>query len=98
VLDAAHIRPFASGGENAVANGLVLRSDLLRLFDRGYITVDEDNRLVVGCRLKDDLDNGRTYYALHGRPLRLPQDVALRPNRDSLAWHRGQAFLGKPRV
>ena len=94
VLDAAHIRPFASGGANVVANGLVLRSDLHRLFDRGYVTVDEDDRLVVGRRLKDDFDNGRTYYALHGRSLKLPEDVALRPDRDSLAWHRSQAFLG----
>lgn len=94
VLDAAHIRPFSSGGEHSVANGLVLRSDLHRLFDRGYVTVDEDDRLVVGRRLKDDFDNGRTYYALHGRSITLPQDVAFRPDRDALAWHRSRAFLG----
>lgn len=94
VLDAAHIRPFADGGEHAVANGLVLRSDLHRLFDRGYITVDDENRLVVGRRLKQDFENGRTYYALHGQTLSLPEEVALRPDRDTLAWHRSTAFLG----
>jgi putative restriction endonuclease len=94
VLDAAHIRPFANGGEHAIANGLVLRSDLHRLFDRGYITVDEDDRLVVGRRLKDDFDNGRTYYALHGLPLTLPQDPALRPDSGALVWHRSEGFLG----
>ena len=94
VLDAAHIRPFANGGEHSVANGLVLRSDLHRLFDRGYVTVDDEDRLVVGRRLKDDFDNGRTYYALHGRSITLPLDEALRPDRDALAWHRSHAFLG----
>lgn len=93
VLDAAHIRPFANGGEHAVANGLVLRSDLHRLFDRGYVTVDEDERLVVGRRLRDEFENGRTYYALHGRQLTLPTDAALRPAPEALEWHR-QAFLG----
>src|SRR5690606_3283363 len=52
VLEAAHIRPYAAGGEHRVANGLSLRSDLHRLFDRGYVTVDEDYRFVVGDRLK----------------------------------------------
>jgi putative restriction endonuclease len=94
VLDAAHIRPFANGGEHAVANGLVLRSDLHRLFDRGYVTVDDEDRLVVGRRLKDDFENGRTYYALQGRSLALPQDAALRPAQSALAWHRAEMFLG----
>lgn len=94
VLDAAHIQPFANGGEHSVANGLVLRSDLHRLFDRGYVTVDDEDRLVVGRRLKDDFDNGRTYYALHGRSITLPHDESLRPDRDALAWHRSHAFLG----
>jgi len=58
VLEAAHIKPYASDGEHAVSNGLSLRSDLHRLFDRGYVTVDEDQRFVVGRRLKDEFENG----------------------------------------
>jgi putative restriction endonuclease len=38
-LEAAHIRPFAEGGTHDVSNGLLLRADLHRLFDRGYVTV-----------------------------------------------------------
>ncbi len=94
VLDAAHIKPYAEGGAHTVRNGLVLRSDLHRLFDRGYITVDEEDRLVVGRRLKDEFENGRTYYALEGRRLVLPADAALRPDHSALAWHRNEAFLG----
>jgi putative restriction endonuclease len=33
-LDPAHIRPYARDGQHAVSNGLLLRSDLHRLFDR----------------------------------------------------------------
>jgi putative restriction endonuclease len=94
VLEAAHIKPYASGGEHAVSNGLSLRSDLHRLFDRGYVTIDEDQRFVVGRRLKGDFENGRSYYGLHGRPLARPNDPQLRPSMGALAWHREQAFLG----
>jgi putative restriction endonuclease len=94
VLDAAHIRPYAVGGDHAVPNGMSLRSDLHRLFDRGYITVDKDHRLVVGRRLKDEFDNGRSYYGLHGRELALPHEAACRPDPTELAWHREAVFLG----
>lgn len=94
VLEAAHVKPYAKGGEHDVTNGLSLRTDLHRLFDKGYVTVDEEHRLVVGRRLKDDFANGRSYYSLHGRALELPSDAAMRPAETSLAWHRGQVFLG----
>jgi putative restriction endonuclease len=64
------------------------------LFDRGYVTVDENMRFVVGRRLKTDFDNGRSYYELHGRTMSLPSDAALRPASDALGWHRENAFLG----
>src|SRR5258708_36148146 len=54
VLEAAHIRPYAENAPHRVANGLLLRSDIHRLFDKGYVTVSpEDRRFVVSRRLKD---------------------------------------------
>lgn len=41
VLEAAH---FAEGGPHDVANGLLLRRDIHRLFDRGYVTVTPGGR------------------------------------------------------
>lgn len=92
VLESAHIKPYARGGEHKVENGLSLRSDLHRLFDKGYVTVDEDSRFVVGRRLKTEFENGRSYYGLHGQPLRLPREAARRPSPAALAWHREQVF------
>jgi putative restriction endonuclease len=94
VLDAAHVRAYADGGEHQVRNGLALRTDLHKLFDRGYVTVDDQMRLVVGRRLKADFDNGRSYYELNGTPLALPGDTASRPAAEALAWHRDHRFLG----
>jgi len=94
VLEAAHIHPFALGGPNLITNGLALRSDIHRLFDRGYVTVDENHRFVVGQRLREEFDNGRSYYGLHGQHLTLPADVRRHPDLDALAWHRQSAFVG----
>lgn len=94
VLEAAHIKPYTDGGEHAISNGLALRSDLHRLFDRGYVTIDDDGAFVVGRRLKDDYENGRSYYGLHGAKLVVPDEPAWRPNRHAIGWHRENRFLG----
>ena len=95
VLQAAHIKPFAEKGPNAVNNGLLLRSDIHTLFDKGYITVTPDLNVEVSKRLKEDWQNGRDYYALHGKPLaRLPEDLSARPAREWLAWHNEKVWLG----
>jgi putative restriction endonuclease len=94
VLEAAHIRPFAENGPHSVANGLLLRSDLHRLFDRGYISVDSDMRLVVGDRLKEHFENGKSYYPLRGHRIVLPPNPADRPDSNLLRWHYENRFLG----
>jgi putative restriction endonuclease len=85
VLEAAHIRPYAETGSHEVSNGLLLRSDIHRLFDRGYVTVTPDYRFRVSSRLREEYRNGRVYYELDGREIVLPEDRALWPARDLLA-------------
>lgn len=79
VLDAAHIRPYtAEGGSHEVTNGLLLRADIHRLFDSGYVTITPDLRFVVSERLKKEWENGKAYYALQGQ-VALPRNAADRP-------------------
>lgn len=87
-------RAYADGGAHDNQNGLQLRTDLHRLLDREYVTIDEQISMVVGRRLKADFDNGRSYYQLHGTELALPVDAARRPDEAALAWHRAHRFLG----
>jgi putative restriction endonuclease len=94
VLDAAHIRPYSAAGENRVANGLLLRSDLHRLFDRGYITVTPDLKLRVSRRMREEFENGRHYYALDGGQVRLPTRAEDHPDPSALEWHTDSIFLG----
>ena len=93
VLEAAHIRPFASEGPNRVSNGLLLRSDLHILFDRGYVTVTPDLHVQVSRRIREEFENGRDYYAHHGAPLRVvPADELERPDPLFLRWHNEERF------
>jgi len=61
VLEAAHIKPYSSGGPHEPENGLLLRSDLHTLFDQGYVTVDAHQlKVVVSSRIREEFENGET--------------------------------------
>jgi putative restriction endonuclease len=91
-LEAAHILPYGQGGEHRVDNGLLLRSDLHRLYDRGYVTVTPDYVFRVSDRLRDEFQNGRSYYGLGGAKIALPEREMWRPKRELLEWHRECVF------
>jgi putative restriction endonuclease len=92
VLEAAHIKSYAEGGPHALENGILLRSDIHRLFDKGYVTVTDDLRFEVSSRLETEFANGRSYYHLHGTELHLPERVEARPSPDYLIWHNEQVY------
>lgn len=94
VLEAAHIQPYAREGAHDVQNGLLLRADIHRLFDQGYVTVTKDYAFEVSRRLNDDFSNGRVYYGLHGNKIALPKDSRDRPSPKQLAWHNESVYLG----
>jgi putative restriction endonuclease len=88
VLEAAHIKPYSVGGVHDLPNGLLLRSDLHRLFDLGYMSIDPDERrLLVSSRIREEFQNGREYYALHRKELAGPVDGNALPSRENLAFH-----------
>jgi putative restriction endonuclease len=94
VLEAAHVRPYSAGGAHAVDNGLLLRSDVHTLFDRGYLTITTDHHVEVSTRIRDEFHNGREYYALHGRELREPGRFDQVLSRENISWHNEQVYLG----
>lgn len=92
-LEAAHIKPYADQGEHDIRNGLLLRADLHRLFDAGYLTVTPDLRLNVSPRLKSEFHNGRAYYPLHGSKLRSPIAPQYAPDPELLRWHNEKKYV-----
>ena len=93
-LEASHIRPYASEGPHEIRNGVLLRADLHRLFDTGYATVTPDLRLEISERLREDYQNGRSYYPLHGSRLKVPTADLHRPDKAFLEWHNRHIFRG----
>jgi putative restriction endonuclease len=93
-LEAAHIRPYADGGTHEASNGLLLRRDIHSLFDAGYVTVTPDFRFEVSRRIREEFENGRHYYALHGQKLNPPSHPNHMPDRSALTWHNEGPFKG----
>jgi len=93
-LEAAHIRPYGDGGEHEARNGLLLRRDIHSLFDAGYVTVTPDHRFEVSQRIREEFENGKHYYALHGHQIQLPSDIGQHPDPNALSWHNEHCFKG----
>ncbi|HET7546223.1 MAG TPA: HNH endonuclease [Usitatibacter sp.] len=94
VLEAAHIKPYSELGPHRISNGVLLRSDLHKLFDLGYVTITPEHRLEVSPRLKEEWLNGREYYAYHGKELRYVPSEGDRPSAEFLRWHNDNRYRG----
>ncbi|MET7832234.1 HNH endonuclease [Micromonospora sediminicola] len=92
VLQAAHIRPLPAGGEHRIDNGMLLKSDVHILFDRGYLGVDPKYRLLVSPRLRSEFGNGDQFYAKAGSVIELPERRVDRPGAEFLEWHLDTVF------
>ena len=93
-LDAVHIKPFGKSGPHKINNGILLRSDIHKIFDSGYVTISQDYHFEVSKRIKEEFENGRDYYAMHGRSLYLPKEKKFQPTSDYISWHNENVFRG----
>jgi hypothetical protein len=68
VLEAAHIKPYSLVKRHELPNGLLMRSDLHRLLDEGYLTVDPGDRCVLVSKGSErNSRTGRTTTNSKGR-------------------------------
>jgi putative restriction endonuclease len=93
-LDAAYIRPFSDGGNHEASNGILLRRDIHSLFDLGYVTITPTLQFEVSKRIREEYENGRHYYALHGSNIAVPDNPDRRPDPAALSWHNVHRFKG----
>ena len=93
-LDAAHIMPFHIGGAHDAKNGLLLRKDIHSLFDAGYVTVTPSLHFEVSPSIREEFQNGREYYSLHGTQIAVPAHIDRRPDPSLLEWHNENTFKG----
>ncbi|MEI4487304.1 HNH endonuclease [Frigidibacter sp. MR17.14] len=90
-VQAAHIRPVAAQGSDSVRNGLALSGTLHWMFDRGLISVADDNATILVSRNKVPEDVVRRLIRPEGRllPPLAPHDA---PHPENLKWHRENVF------
>ncbi len=95
VLEAAHIKPFGESGPNYISNGILLRADLHKLYDSGYITFNKDYVVEVSSRIKLEFENGKDYYKYHGQNLMvLPTRHQDKPENTYIEWHNNNIYNG----
>ncbi len=54
VLEAAHIKPFKYNGEDTIANGFAMRTDIHTLFDTGHLRIAVDGTVELSPRARMD--------------------------------------------
>ena len=95
VLEAAHIKPFSESGLSLISNRILLRADLHKLFDAGYITVTKELKVEVSRKIREEYENGREYYQFHGHDLVvLPKRMMDRPDVTFIEYHNTRIFKG----
>jgi putative restriction endonuclease len=92
-LDAAHIRPFHASEAHDPRNGILLRSDIHRLLDAGYLTITPEHKVRVSRRMAADFNHEGSYLGLDGVSIYLPESPRLRPDPEVLEWHYRSVFL-----
>jgi len=97
LLTASHIIPWSVSVEHRAdpRNGLCLNALFDRAFDRGLFTFDEDHRVVLSKRLRDDAESAKLPCSLleaEGKKLTLPKRFP--PLAESLEYHQREVFRG----
>ncbi|QGQ23930.1 HNH endonuclease [Gimesia benthica] len=87
-LEAAHIDPYCNTGSNDPSNGLLLRADIHKLFDRNLVGIEPDSLTV---HISASISNTE-YGNLNGKTLLAPQAEIIEPNQQALErrWNEFQ--------
>lgn len=87
VLEAAHIQSYINEESNHIQNGILLRSDLHKLFDLGLLTIDLDYRILISPFLSSS-----DYLKLNGEFISLPKNSTSYPSLSALKRHNEYVF------
>jgi putative restriction endonuclease len=90
-VQAAHIRPVASGGSDSVRNGLALSGTAHWMFDRGLLSIADDYTILVAAgRMPEDA----LRLLRPDRRILLPERPEAWPHPAQLRYHRERVFRG----
>lgn len=96
LLVASHIIPWAESKEERLnpENGICLSSLYDRAFDQGFISFDNDYKMIISPQLEANAD--KMYYQMFFHPFEHEKmkfcDVNYLPKKEFLEWHRDVIF------
>lgn len=76
ILEAAHIKPYKYNGEDTIANGFAMRTDIHILFDTGHLRISDQGIIELSQTARLD------YGSAIPRRIEIPDFI----NRDFLRW------------
>jgi len=79
-LEACHIYSYMGPKTNHLTNGLILRSDLHILYDKGLICIDENYKVKISGKIK----NSDWYSQFHGISITKP--IENYPNKEAIKY------------
>jgi putative restriction endonuclease len=88
LLDAAHIRSDAIGGEPVITNGLAMCKIHHAAYDQNVLSVDPRYRVVIAPEVRLEKDGPMLLHGIqemHDQPISLPTRTKERPDRTLLA-------------
>jgi putative restriction endonuclease len=96
LLIASHIKPWCASDENEKTNpqnGLLLNALFDAIFDKGYITIDKNFKVVLSTMLKNSTDQfvRISIYPYADRKILLPQRFL--PDKNFLQYHNDVIFI-----
>ena len=83
VIDAAHLTPYLGDHTNSLQNGLLMRTDLHNLYDRGLLAIDPATKTVIVAHRLKQTEYGR----YHGTKIANPIDAHHQPTQETLQAH-----------
>jgi len=91
VLDACHIQDYKNEESNHSQNGILLRTDLHTLFDKGLLMIDDNFIITISDKI-----NSEYYKQFNGLQIRLPKKKENHPAIEALRDHN-RRFIKKAR-
>lgn len=92
MVDACHIIPFSESHDDTITNGIALSPNMHRAFDRGLITVDENFKVIVSERFREETISPYSIKQFSGKQILLPTEPRFYPSPENLSWHQREKF------
>jgi putative restriction endonuclease len=92
VVEAAHIIPWSITHNDDLHNGMALCKLCHWVFDEGLMAVSRRYQLQVSSEMRVTTNMPGHLVTLDSRPILGPEEPALLPSLDALAWHRENVF------